>query len=111
VNAATLNAVIWAANFAMVAWFLRTQDGTSRDLGRWFEVVTASVGLVYLLVARDWAAAGFCAATLILLGWDWWNRGGRKAAKALGAKSRAALAAIVAKAREAGTPVPQGVPG
>jgi len=44
-----------------------------------------------------------------LLGKDWWNKRGRKAARELGAKSRAALAAVVARAREAGTPLPQGV--
>jgi hypothetical protein len=74
-----------------------------------FTTLTSVTGLVSSLAAGWWAGAGFCAATLLLLGRDWWNRRGRKAAKAIGEKGRAVLAAIVVKAREAGAPVPEGV--
>lgn len=59
----------------------------------------------------SWFGAGWNAVlAAVLLGWDWWNRRGRKVAKLIGEKSRAVLAAVVERAREAGTrsPVPQG---
>lgn len=72
--------------------------------------LTAVTGLVLSLRHGYWAGAGFCAVTLALLLGDWWKRRGRKVAKALGLKSRAVIAGLVERAREAGpAPVPQGV--
>ncbi len=66
--------------------------------------------MVVSALEKDWVSTAWFAAVIVaLLGWDYWNRGGRKAAKAAGAKSRALVAALVAKAREAGTPLPEGV--
>jgi len=72
--------------------------------------VNAGCGLVIALFLRDWAGAGmFALSVLAALLWDWWNRESKRAAKVIGEKSRAVLAAVVERAREAGTPVPQGV--
>lgn len=86
--------------------------GTARHgrlaLLRPFVTGSSAGGLFTGIVAGRWDEAGFCAAALAVLGWDWWNRKGKRAAMALGEKSRAALAAVVEKAREAGTPLPEG---
>jgi hypothetical protein len=77
----------------------------------WRPFVTGAAAgclLAGLLTGR-WDEAGYSAAALAVLAWDWWNRKGKRVAKAIGAKSRAVLAAVVERAREAGTPVPQGV--
>ncbi len=105
-NTGTLVAGFGAANFAAAARYLRAPAAAS-DI--WFhrvEILLVTTGLIATLAARNWVAAGFCVATLVLLARDWWNRKGRKSAKALGEKSRAALAAIVDRAREAGSPLP-----
>lgn len=105
---ATADAALWGANFTLTALYLRGHWGGPQPWWRLFTTLTSVTGLVSSLAAGWWAGAGFCAATL-LLGRDWWNRRGRKAAKAIGEKGRAVLAAIVVKAREAGAPVPEGV--
>ena len=107
VTAATA-AVLWGVNLAAAAWFLY---GPWEPAAGWFRftAVTAAIGLASSLIAGYWAAAGFCAVTLALLLGDWWRRKGKSVARQLGAKSRALLAAVVAKAREAGTPLPEGV--
>ena len=108
-NGSTPVTLIWVANFAVTAWFLR--GGAGAYGARWcrFQFLTATIGLVFTLAFRNWAAAGFCTLTLILLFGDWWRRRGRKVARQLGAESLAVLAAIVKRAREAGSaPVPQG---
>lgn len=74
---------------------------------------TAAVGSgVTAALESDWWAAVFCALALVLLGRDWWNRGGRRAARELGAKARALLDALTRRWREAGGrgAVPQEVP-
>lgn len=73
-----------------------------------FTAGAAAGSLFAGILAGRWDEAGFSAAALAVLAWDWWNRKGKRAAKAAGAKSRALLAAIVVKAREAGTPLPEG---
>jgi hypothetical protein len=66
-------------------------------------------GLAVDLHLRDWAAAALAfAAVLILVAGDWWNRRGRKAARELGAKSRARVEALADALRDAGSPVPEG---
>ena len=79
-------------------------------LTEWRAVLTgaAAGGLTGGILSGEWGGAALCAAALAVLGRDWWNRKGRKVAKKLGAKSRAVLAAVVARAREAGTPLPEG---
>jgi hypothetical protein len=76
----------------------------------WRPFVTGAAAgcLVAPLLTGQWDEAGCGAAALAVLAWDWWNRKGKRVAKAIGAKSRAVLAAVVEKWREAGTPVPQG---
>jgi hypothetical protein len=73
-----------------------------------FVAGAAAAGVPLGILEGRWTDAGLCAGALIVLGWDWWNRRGRKVAKLIGEKSRALLAAIVERAREAGSPVPQG---
>ena len=108
-NGNALVTAIWAANFAGTAYLLRSQAGAPGALWCRSQVLIATTCLPFTLVGHYWTAAGFCAATLILLLGNWWKRKGRKVARQLGEKSRAVLAAIVERAREAGTPVPQGV--
>jgi len=82
--------------------------------GRWHRCrLLAALGTALIAVEcaleRDWSDAAWETAVLaVILGADWWDRRGRKTAKQLGEKSRAVVAAIVAKAREAGTPLPEG---
>jgi len=80
----------------------------------WRLLAVAGLGLLAAECAleRAWFTVAWNAVLIaVILGTDWWNRKGRKAAKALGLKSRAVLAGLVEKAREAGAPLPEGVPG
>lgn len=57
--------------------------------------------------AWPWAAWNACVIA-VLLGWDWWNRKGKRAAKELGTKSAALVAGLVERVRDAGGAVPEG---
>lgn len=105
---ATMDAVVFGLQF-LGAVTARIFDPQFLYRTRRTVALTATAGLIGSLRYGYWAGAGFCAGTLVLLACDWWNRRGRKAARKLGEKSRAALAAIVERMREAGKPVPQGV--
>ena len=105
-TAATLSAVIWGAQFLGTAGCLHYRDFPV--LLRRYTALTAAAGVAVTVQGGYWVAAGFCTGTLILLACDWRKRRGRKIAKVIGEKGRAALAAVVEKAREAGTPLPEG---
>jgi hypothetical protein len=112
VNAASvLDGTLYGlASTAVCAGFWARATGRERE---WKLLTSAGIGLLLLgcLLHRAWFAAGVQALILALvLGPDWWNRRGRKAARTVGAKSRALLAAVVERAREAGSrsPVPEG---
>jgi hypothetical protein len=107
---ATVAAVTWGAQFLGTAGCLHFRNFPVPL--RWFTALTAAIGLACSVSGGYWLGAGFCAGTLVLLAWDRWNRKGRKVARLIGEKSRAVLAAVVERAREAGarSPVPQGVP-
>ena len=67
-------------------------------------------------LARNWAGCAFDAAVAAFLAWDLWRRHRRQVRRALGlagAKSRARVAALARKAREAARPRPvlRPVPG
>lgn len=98
----------WAAVFVLVARGLRLPGG--RSWWRLSMALVVLVGLAGALAVRNWPAAEVCAATLILLTRDWWNRRGRRAAKELGAKSRARIEGLVGRTREVLQPSPQRVP-
>jgi hypothetical protein len=68
----------------------------------------ASSGLACALLTGRPEDAALCGLALAVLAWDRWNRKGRRAAKALGEKSRALLDAVVERLREAELPVPEG---
>ena len=75
---------------------------------RWQWVITAT-GLVIEVLLRGWAAAAVTGGALVaIIGSDWWNRRGRKAARDLGAKSRARVGALLGALRDLGQPVPEG---
>jgi hypothetical protein len=75
----------------------------------WHDVITVSFALYFgLLSVIGWAAWLSGTFLVIVLGRDWWDRKGKRAARELGLKSRARLAAVVEKAREAGSPLPEG---
>lgn len=60
------------------------------------------------VLAGNWLMGASGAVALAVFGRDFWNRRGRRAAKALGARGRAVIAGLVEKVREAGSSVPQG---
>jgi hypothetical protein len=78
--------------------------------GGWrpFATGASAGGVIGGLLTGRWDEVAICAAALAVLAWNRWNRKGRRAARAIGARSAAALAAVVEKAREAGTPLPEG---
>lgn len=106
---AVLANALWAA---AVAAFLTSGYAAGRRRMRECRLLAAlGSGLTAVecvLVGAWFAAAWNAVLVVVLLGWDWWNRKGKRVAKALGGKSRAVLAAVVAKAREAATPLPEG---
>lgn len=60
-------------------------------------------------LAGSWFGAAWNAALLaVLLGWDFWDRKGKRAARSLGAKSRALVEGLAEKLRGALQPVPEG---
>ena len=107
-NAVTLNTAIWAAQFLGAAYGLLARNQDFPERMKQFTAAGAVTGLAESVFDGYWAAAGFCAGTLALLACDWWKRRGRKIAKLIGEKGRAVLAAVVEKAREAGSPLPEG---
>lgn len=98
---------IWPAFILGMALGI-ARPGSRLNGWRAFVIGSAAGGALGGLLSGRWDEVGLCAAALAVLARDWWNRRGRRVAKALGEKSRAVLAAVVAKAREAGTPLPEG---
>lgn len=101
-----LAAVAWGAGFMLTARSLRVYAAPGI---RRLMALIAATGLAATLAGRNWAAAGFCAATLALLFGDWWKRCGRKIARVLGAKGRAVIAGLMEKLRGELEPAPEGV--
>ena len=68
--------------------------------------IAGALGAVYYVLEGDLLLAGFFGACAAWLAWLWWRKRKRRdpAARSLGAKSRARLAALVRKAREAAKP-------
>lgn len=60
------------------------------------------------ILVGEWAAAAIAGANLIVGVWLWWRNRRRRdrAPRAYGAKARARIAALVAKAREVAKPRP-----
>jgi hypothetical protein len=98
---------IWGALTLGAALWLSRPRCPFRGL-RWSVIAFAAGGLLAGVLTGRLDAAAFYAVALAVLAWDWWHRKGKRVAKAIGAKSRAVLAAVVARAREAGTPLPEG---
>jgi len=112
VNAASVLAGVMygLASTAVIVGVIALLNGRTWE---WRLLTAAGIGLLLVECAlrRAWLDGGAEALILVLvLGPDWWNRRGRKVARAVGAKSRALLAAVVERAREAGSrsPVPEG---
>jgi hypothetical protein len=62
-------------------------------------------------VEGAWLGAAWNALlAVVLLGWDWWNRKGRRVAKQLSEEARALVAGLAEKLRETLEPAPEGVP-
>jgi len=88
----------------------------------WFgaNAVSSAAVSAWGMTTGQWLLAAwtaFCATVNAWMAWDYWNRRKRKRAAALaGAKSRARIAALVRKARQAARPrrvlrpVPGGAP-
>lgn len=79
-----------------------------------FAIVDAILAVYFTLQGQRFLA-GLFAALAVWLAWEWWRKRKRRdpAARSLGAKSRARLAALVAKVRESAKPrrVLRPVPG
>lgn len=73
-----------------------------------FIACASATGLAWWLLEGRLEDAGFCAAALAVLAWDRWNRKGKRAAKHVGEKSRALLAAVVERLKDVAVPVPEG---
>lgn len=110
-----------AATFALVAapllvlsllWRVRGRlpGGSEDDLHRSDGLGAIANGLMipaWTLLHVYWLA-GFSAFAALMFAWDWWRRRKRRkrSPKALGAKSRALIAALVRKVRENAKPRP-----
>ena len=79
--------------------------------------IVSVLAAVYNMLEGEPLVAGLFAVSAVWLAWEWWRKRKRKrrdpAARTLGAKSKARLAALVAKARGAARPRPvlRPVPG
>lgn len=95
--------LLMAALLSVLAWY--------RDRGWQAYTVTANAAAACaFLLEGTWQAAVLPAAIVAwVTGRDWWNRRGKRAARALGAKARAVRDGMLEKLREAGSPGPQGV--
>lgn len=105
---AATDMLTWLGYAVLSAAVAASFSGRARQ---WRLLSCAGAGLFLAkdALSGDWLGVSMQSALLAwLLGSDWWKRRGRKVAKAIGEKSRAALAAVVARAREAGTPLPEG---
>ena len=77
--------------------------------------ITSTLAVAYYILEDDLLLAGVFAVIGAWLAWNWWRKRKRRdpAARSLGAKSKARLAALVARARESAKPrrVLRPVPG
>ena len=105
---AAVDAAFFGLQLLAVAESLRTRDPWFTGWKRRATAMALLSGLALSLAAGYWLGAAFCVAALALLGADWWNRRGRRVARIVGEESRAVIAGLVEKARDAGSPVPQG---
>jgi hypothetical protein len=103
-----LDDVLWGAWFLWVAWLLRTRHPVTFTRWRLGAAGIALTGLAVTAVGGNWPGTAICAGILVLLARDWWNRRGKRAAKALGSKSLALLARLARKALDAAIPAPEG---
>ena len=110
--------VVWPPVSGLLYALMRSRYGgdfRGRTYVMWGYAAAWDIGIG--LIAALWLPVIVSAANLILAAWLYWRHGRRKdrAPRAYGAKSRALLAAIVRRAREAAKPrpvlrpVPQGI--
>lgn len=105
---AAVDAAFFGLQFLAVAESLRTRDPWFTGWCRRLTALCLAAGLAFSLTFGYWLGAGFCLVTLALLGADWWNRKGRRVAKAIGGRGRVVIAGLLEKVRDAGAPVPEG---
>jgi hypothetical protein len=107
------NLIIWAAaglNFTASGCFIgrrygRELHGWPNENGLWAVGFGIWAGLN--LAGHDYLSGLVYGVVAVLNAWYWWRRKDRKrAAKALGYKARALVAALVERAREAAQPRP-----
>lgn len=107
----------WAVASPPVAsfgWHMLLRSSVAAFLGGW--LAASAGGIIVGSIERDvyWGSGSAVSCVICVAAWWWRKRRGRKRApRAYGAKSRALLAALVRKAREAGKPRPslRPVPG
>lgn len=104
-----VNALWWVA----VAALLWSSTALRQGRGEWRALAAAGLGslVAECAVERAWPGVALNGALLALLLGDWWRRKGKRVTRELGAKSRAVVAGLVQRAREAVVPVPEGAAG
>ena len=92
-------AIVLVAAF-MLPWI-------STDVRRLLSIAGFVIFLAGDIVTRQWGAVVLDVVVIGVIAWQWWRRGrGKRAAKILGAKSRALRDALVRKVRESARPRP-----
>jgi hypothetical protein len=88
-------------------WFFRGGPEAEHRADGLFAIADLLLAAAFALM-RLWPLAAFFALLGIVLAVNWWRKRKRRkrSPKAMGAKSRALLAALVRKAREAARPRP-----
>lgn len=85
------------------------------EVGDGLMALAAILGTFSNILWGDWRSAAFCAVTAAWFGWCWWRRrkDRRRSLQRAGYKTRAVLARLARKAREAAQPRPllRPVPG
>jgi membrane protein implicated in regulation of membrane protease activity len=94
-----------------VLWLVRAKLGSSEDDQHRSDgagAISNALMIPMWLFLHIYWMAGLSVLLALLFAWDWWRKRKRRkrSPKALGAKSRALIAALVRKAREAARPRP-----
>lgn len=99
-------ALSWAGYGAACCGLIPAFRGQLR-MSRWLFLAANAAWAVSDLVTRSWVAAALSAAAAVFFAWLLWRgRRRKRALRSFGAKSRARVAALTRKAREAARPRP-----
>lgn len=106
------NAILSAITTPQLAWLtwrvVRIFGSPGTYTGMWISVSGGGIvsGFIFPPRSPSWAAGSAVSLVAALIFWWWRRRKGKRSPKAMGAKSRALIAAMVKRAREAARPRP-----